>query len=120
MINDYPPKPADYYMNLGEILVLCNSIESILQEMNESKSSFEKAEIICEKDAMDVDHLSIADPIGLLKNKISQSGSNASNAVGDVKEQATDLYHSLNLRYAAYLEELERERQRREADGRNA
>ena len=120
MINDYPPKPADYYMNLGEILILCNSIESILQELKESNSCFERAETICEKDAMDVDHLSIADPIGLLKNKISSSGNSCSSAVGNIKTQATDLYNSLNLRYAAYLEELERERQRREADGRNA
>lgn len=120
MINDYPPKPADYYMNLGEILSLCNSIESILQEVNESNSCFERAETICEKDAMDVNHLSVADPIGILKNKIKQSESNASSAVGDVKSQATSLYNSLSQRYAAYLEELERERQRKGADGRNA
>lgn len=112
MINDYPPKPADYYMNLDEITSLCDSITSIINEKDDYRMYLTNAETISSKGAMEVDQLSIEDPIRLLKMDVISSKANLSSAVSDLKAEANSLYDSLNQRYQDYLLELERQRQR--------
>ena len=113
MWNDYPPKPADYYIDLDTILSAGNSAIGILNRIDETKKHFENAEAYCEDGAMEVNELTIKDPIGNLKNQITYAENKTSTAITELMNDAKNLYQQLDQRYIAYQQELAR----KEAEG---
>ena len=103
-MNNYPPRPADYYMDLSEIVTLSNEIINMLNSIDKCSYSISKAEELS-TGAMEIDNLSIKEPINSLNDQILATGNNSINAVESLKQEAIDLYNQLNQEYIAYQHE---------------
>ena len=108
IINDYPPKPAEYYMDLDSIISAGNTAIGILNRIRDTERHIENAESYCENGAMEVNELSIKDPISELKNQIIWIETKTSNAISELMGEASSLYQQLDQRYFAYQQELAR------------
>jgi len=116
-MNDYPPKPASYYIDLEKIIRACDQIINAAANIDNSVHDLNNAEETCSKEALYINGSTMDKPIEEVKNTISGSHSIIVASAEAIKSEITVQYNRLQKRYEDYLaeqERLARERENRE------